>query len=56
MLVKVLFLCLEITQIIFFLIKADMIRHLKDHNARLSEKLMILNAQLHARSRSGAGN
>lgn len=29
--------------------QADMIRHLKEHNARLGEKLMILNAQLQAR-------
>ncbi|KRT82953.1 hypothetical protein AMK59_3556, partial [Oryctes borbonicus] len=26
--------------------QADLIRHLKDHNAKLGEKLMILNAQL----------
>lgn len=32
--------------------QADMIRHLKDHNARLGEKLMILNAQIQARSRA----
>lgn len=30
--------------------QADMIRHLKDHNARLGEKLMVLNAQLQARN------
>jgi len=36
--------------------QADLIRHLKDHNARLGEKLMVLNAQLHARSRTAAGN
>ncbi|XP_017776297.1 PREDICTED: transmembrane protein 192 isoform X2 [Nicrophorus vespilloides] len=33
--------------------QADMIRHLKDHNARLGEKLMVLNAQLQARTSSG---
>ncbi|KAK4885240.1 hypothetical protein RN001_001511 [Aquatica leii] len=32
--------------------QADLIRHLKDHNARLGEKLMVVNAQLQARSRS----
>jgi len=33
--------------------QADMIRHLKDHNARLGEKLMILNAQIQNRNRTG---
>ncbi|XP_018328909.1 transmembrane protein 192 isoform X2 [Agrilus planipennis] len=28
--------------------QADLIRHLKDHNAQLAEKLMVLNAQLQA--------
>lgn len=31
--------------------QADLIRHLKDHNARLGEKLMVVNAQLQGRSR-----
>lgn len=31
--------------------QADLIRHLKDHNARLGEKLMVLNAQLQNRPR-----
>lgn len=33
--------------------KADLIRHLKDHNAKLGEKLMVVNAQLQARGRGG---
>ncbi|CAH0550536.1 unnamed protein product [Brassicogethes aeneus] len=33
--------------------QADLIRHLKEHNSRLSEKLMILSAQLH-QARGGA--
>ncbi|KAF5308172.1 hypothetical protein FQR65_LT06352 [Abscondita terminalis] len=32
--------------------QADLIRHLKDHNARLGEKLMVVNAQLQARGRN----
>ncbi|KAB0804517.1 hypothetical protein PPYR_01487 [Photinus pyralis] len=32
--------------------QADLIRHLKDHNARLGEKLMVVNAQLQGRSRA----
>ncbi|XP_022912907.1 transmembrane protein 192 isoform X2 [Onthophagus taurus] len=36
--------------------QADLIRHLKDHNAKLGEKLMILNAQMQNRARSGTSN
>ncbi|XP_018577051.1 transmembrane protein 192 isoform X2 [Anoplophora glabripennis] len=36
--------------------QADLIRHLKEHNARLGEKLMILSAQLQQARRDRDGN